>query len=112
MTMDADAVINPAVVRKIDGTNSRIDLRLNTEKILRDLVQADNVLCFFLITVSNHKNLVLSPNDNICALDETDMSSVRAISDGLISMSLLSFCALSDSSYFSGDSLFPGGETG
>ena len=102
MAMDADAVVNPAVIRKIDGSFSRIYLRFNTGKLLCDLVNEETLLYFFLIVVSDRKDLSFYQNDNICTLQKTDMSSLRSISDGLISRSLLSFCtlSLSDSSFF------------
>ena len=72
--MDAGSVVNPAVVRKIDGSFSRIYLRFNTGKLLCDLVNEENLLYFFLIAVSDRKNLNFHQNDNICTLHGTDMS--------------------------------------
>ena len=106
MAMDADAVINPAMVRKIDGSFSRIYLRFNTGKLLCDLVNEETILYFFLNAVSDCKNLSFYQNDNMCTLHETDMSLVRSINDGLISKLFLSFCTLSDTSLFSYDFLF------
>ena len=105
MAMDADAVINPAMVRKIDGFFSRIDLRFHTGKLLRDPVSGETLLYFFPVAVSDRKDLSFHQNDNIGTLQETNMSSLRAINDGLISRLLLSFCTLSDSSFFSDDLL-------
>jgi len=112
MTMDADAVVNPAVVRMIDGSFSRIYLRFNTGKLLCDLVNEETLLYFFLIAVSDRKYLSFYQNDNICTIHETDMSLVRSIIDGLISGLFLSFCTLSDTSFFSDDFLFCWGSTG
>jgi len=112
MAMDADAVINPAMVRKIDGSFSRIYLRFNTGKLLCDLVNEETLLYFFLIAVSVRKNLSFYQNSNICTIHETDMSLMRSISDGLTSRLLLSFCTLPDTSFFSDDLLFCSGETG
>ena len=100
--MDADAVINPAVVRMIDGSVSRIEHRFHPGKLLLDPVSGETLLYFFLIVVSDRKDLSFQQNDNICTLQKTDMSSLRSISDDLISRSLLSFCtlSLSDSSFF------------
>ena len=112
MAMDADAVVNPAVVRKIDGSFSRIYLRFNIGKFLCDLVNEETLLYFFLNAVSDRKNLNFHQNDNICTLHATDMSLVRSIIDGLISRLFLSFCTLSDTSFFSDDFLFCWGTTG
>jgi hypothetical protein len=112
MAMDADAVVNPAVVRKIDGSFSRIYLRFNTGKLLCDLVNEETLFYFFLIAVSVRKNLSSYQNDNICALHDTDMSLVSSIIDGLTSRLLLSFGTLPDTSFFSDDFLFCWGETG
>jgi len=89
MAMGSDAVINPAMVRKIDGSVSWIDHPFNTEKLLRDLVHAENLLYFFLIVASDCKDLSFSPNNNIGTLQETDMSLARSICDGLLSRLLL-----------------------
>jgi hypothetical protein len=112
MTMDADAVVNPAMVRKIDSSFSRICLRFNIGKFLSDLINEETLLYFFLIAVSDRKDLSFHQNDNICTLHETDMSLVRSIIGGLISRLLLSFCALSDTSFLSDDFLFCWGSTG
>jgi hypothetical protein len=112
MAMDADTVVNPAMVRKIDGSFSRIYLRFNTGKLLCDLVNEKTLLYFFLIAVFDRKDLSFHQNDNICTIHETDMSLVRSIIDGLISGLFLSFCTLSDTSFFSDDFLFCWGSTG
>ena len=113
MAMCANVVINPVMVRKINGSFSRIYLRFNTGNLLCDLVNEETLLYFFLIAVSDRKNLNFHQNDNICTLHETDMSLVRSIIDGLISRLLLSFCVfLSDTSFFSDDFLFCWGSTG
>ena len=112
VAMDADAVINPVMVRKINGSFSRIYLRFNTGKLLCDLVNEETLLYFFLIAVSDRKNLNFHQNDNICTLHATDMSLMRSIIDGLISRLFLSFCVLSDTSFFSDDFLFCWGSTG
>ena len=112
MAMDADAVVNPAVVRKIDGSFSRIYLRFKTKKLLCDLVNEETLLYLFLIAVSVRKNLSFYQNNNICTLHETDMSLILSIIGGLTSRLLLSFCTLSDTSFFSDDLLFCSGETG
>ena len=112
MAMDADAVVNPAVVRKIDGSFSRIYLRFNTGKLLCDLVNEETILYFFLIAVFDRKDLSFYQNNNICTLHETDMSLMLSIIGGLISRLLLSFCTLPDTSFFSDDFLFCWGETG
>ena len=102
VAMDADAVINPVMVRKIDGSVSRIEHRFHPGKLLLDPVSGETLLYFFLIVVSDRKDLSFQQNDNICTFQKTDMSLLRSISDGLISRSLLSFCtlSLSDSSFF------------
>jgi hypothetical protein len=112
VTMDAGSVVNPAVVRKIDGFFSRIYHRFNIGKLLCDLVNEETLLYFFLIAVSDRKNLNFHRNENICTLHETDMSLMPSIIDGLISRLLLSFCVLSDTSFFSDDFLFCWGSTG
>jgi hypothetical protein len=112
MAMDADAVVNPAKVRKIDGSFSRIYLRFNTGKLLCDLVNEETILYFFLIAVFDRKDLSFYQNNNICTLHETDMSLMLSIIGGLISRLLLSFCTLPDTSFFSDDFLFCWGETG
>ena len=89
MAMGSDAVINPAMVRKIDGSVSRIDHPFHTEKLLRDLVHAENLLYFFLSVASDCKDLSFSPNNNIGTLQETDMSLACSICDGLLSRLLL-----------------------
>ena len=106
MAMDADAVVNPAVVRKIDGSFSRIYLRFNTGKLLCDLVNEETLLYFFLIAVSDRKDLNFHQNDNIYTIHGTDMSLMLSIIGGLTSRLLLSFCTLSDTSFFSDDFLF------
>jgi hypothetical protein len=112
MAMDADAVVNPAVVRKIDGSFSRIYLRFNTGKLLCDLVNEETLLYFFLNAVSDRKDLNFHQNDNICTFHGTDMSLMLSIISGLTSRLLLSFCTLPDTSFFSDDLLFCSGETG
>ena len=112
MAMCANVVINPVMVRKINGSFSRIYLRFNTGKLLCDLVNEETLLYFFLIAVSDRKNLNFHRNENICTLHETDMSLMPSIIDGLISRLLLSFCTLSDTSFFSDDFLFCWGSTG
>jgi len=106
MAMCADAVINPAMVRKIDGSFSRIYLRFNTGKLFCDLVNGETILYLFLIAVSDRKNISFYQSDNICTLHETDMSLVRSIIGGVISRLLLSFCSLFDTSFCSDDLLF------
>ena len=106
MAMDADAVINPVIVRNINGSFSRIYLRFNTGKLPCDLVKEETLLYFFLIAVSERKDLSFYQNDNICTLHETEMSFVCSIIDGLVSRLPLSFCTLSDTSFFSDDFLF------
>jgi len=112
MAMDADAVIYPAVVREIAGSISRIYRLFSTENFFRYILHAENLFYFFPIAVSSLKDLILFSNDNIGTLHKTDMSLMRAIGDGFISMPLLSFCALSDSSLFSDDLFLCRGETG
>jgi len=112
MAMDADAVVNPAVVRKIDGSFSRICLSFNIGKFLCDLVNEETLLYFFLNAVSDRKDLNFHQNDNICTIHGTDMSLMLSIIDGLTSRLLLSFCTLPDTSFFSDDLLFCSGETG
>jgi hypothetical protein len=112
MAMDADSVIDPAMVRKIDGSFSWIDHSLNTGELLHDLVSGETLLRFFLITASDRKDLNFYQNDNTCTLQETDMPLMRSISDGLISRLLPSFRSLSDASFFSDDLLFCCGEKG
>lgn len=111
MAMCADTVINPAMVRKIDSSFSRIYLRFNIEKLLCALVNGETILYLFLMAVSKHKDLRFYQNDNICTLHETDMSLVRPIIDGLMSRLLFSFCVSSVASFFSDDLLFCRGET-
>lgn len=103
--MDADAVIKPAMIGKISGSVSRTNLCCSTEKLLRDFVHVENLHYFFLIIISDRPDLIFSAQDNTGTLQETDMSLVRVLSDGLMSRLFLSFCALSDSS-FSPDDLF------
>ncbi len=110
MTMDADTVLNPARVRKNAGSVSRIDHSFNTEKFLRDLVHAEHLFYFFLIVISDCKDLIFSPHNNIGT--ETYLSLFQSLSDCLVSGLLLSLCTLSDSSFFSDDLLFCRGETG
>lgn len=111
MTMSADAVIDPAMVRKIDGYFSRIYLHSNTEKLLCDHVNEETLLYFFLTSVSDRFDLSFHQNDNISTFHETDRSLLRAISDGLIPRLLPSFCNSSDTSFFP-TSLFCRGKTG
>lgn len=99
MAMDADVVINLAMVRKINGSFSRIYLRFNTGKILRDLVKEEMPLHFYLIIVSDRKYPGSNQNDHIGTIQETDMFLIRSISGGLISRLLLPFCTLSDTSF-------------
>lgn len=101
VAMYADSVINPAMVRKINSSFSRIYLHFNIGKFLSDLFKEEISIYFFLNAVSARKNLSFYQNDNICTLHETDMSLVRSIIDGLISELLLSFCTLSGTSIFS-----------
>jgi hypothetical protein len=103
--MDANAVIKPAMIGKISGSVSRTNLCCSTEKLLRDFVHVENLRYFFLIIISDRPDLIFSAQDNTGTLQETDMSLVRVLSDGLMSRLFLSFCALSDSS-FSLDDLF------
>lgn len=111
MTMSADAVIDPAMVRKINGYFSRVYLPSNTEKLLCDRVNEETLQYFFLTAISDRFDLSFHQNDNIGTFHETDRSLVRVISDGLISRLLPSFCILSDTSFFP-TILFCRGRTG
>lgn len=112
MTMDADAAINQAIVRKIDGSFSWIYLHFNIEKLIRDHVNDETLLYLFLTAASRFKDLNFYQNGNTYTFHKTDRSLVRAISDGLISKLLHSFCVLFVSSFFPDDLFIFCGETG
>jgi hypothetical protein len=110
MAMYADAVSNPAIVRKIRGSISRIDIRLSTETILRDLVEAEKILYFALTPISARKDFSFCQNNSLVTMHETYNSLLRLLSDSLLARLLLSLRTLSDSSFFSDDLFFHRGE--
>jgi len=111
MAMSADAVIDPAIARKIDGSFSRIYLFFNIGNILHDLLCGEMLLNLFLITVSDCKYFHFPKNHHISTRQETNRSLVCVISGSLISRLLLSSCTSSDTSFFS-TILFCRGEAG
>jgi len=97
--MDSDAVVNPAVVRKIDGSFSRIYLRFNTGKLLCDLVNEETLLYFFLNAVLTVRSQF--PSKWQLMHHSWDRYVFDAFDNWrLTSRVLLSFCTLPDTSFF------------
>ena len=105
MAMDADAVINQAQARRINGSFSRIDHSSNTGELLRYFANEETLIYLFLIDVSERKDPSFDQNHNTWTLQKADMSLPRLASDNLIARWILSFCALFKSSFFPDDLL-------
>jgi hypothetical protein len=84
-------LLNPARVRKIQGSFSWVDHRLITDGFLSDLSTLEILLYLFLVAVSDRNGISFYHQDKIASLLKIDLPSLGKAREGLIHRSLLAY---------------------
>ena len=84
-------LLNPALVRKIQGSFSWVDHRLITDGFLSDLSTLEILLYLFLVAVSDRNGISFYHQDKIASLLKIDLPSLGKAREGLIHRSLLAY---------------------
>ncbi len=91
MAMQSKRVLDPARVRKIEGSFSWIDHRLITGGFLRDLSTLEILLYLFLVAVSDRNGLSFYYDDRIASHLKIDLTSLGQAREGLVLRSLVAY---------------------
>ncbi len=89
--MQIKRVLDPARVRKIEGSFSWIDHRFMTGGFLRDLSTVEILLYLFLVAVSDRNGLSFYYDDRIASLLKIDLAALGQAREGLILRSLIAY---------------------
>ena len=84
-------ILDPTLVRKIQGSFSWIDHRLITGGFLSDLSSIEILLYLFLVAVSDRNGLSFYHQDKIASVLKIDLLSLGKAREGLVQRSLLAY---------------------
>ena len=84
-------LLDPARVRKIQGSFSWVDHRFITGGFLADLSTIEILLYLFLVAVSDRNGISFYHQDKIASLLKIDLPSLGKAREGLIHRSLLAY---------------------
>jgi len=91
MAMQIKRVLDPARVRKIEGSFNWIDHRFMTGGFLRDLSTLEILLYLFLVAVSDRNGVSFYHDDRIASLLKIDLAALGQAREGLVLRSLVAY---------------------